>query len=97
MKTQKPPAALTVLTPFEEKYLAAAMATQRDEITEYHVYTRLAKICGDSRNAEVLASIANAELRHAAYWKSKTGLAIKPDRFRVWRVLLEARVLGLTF
>jgi VIT1/CCC1 family predicted Fe2+/Mn2+ transporter len=83
--------------PVEEKYLAAVLAAQKDEITEYHVYTRLAKICGDSRNAEVLASVAKAELRHAMYWKGKTGTELKPDRFRVWRVVLEARVLGLTF
>ncbi|MDR2054035.1 MAG: hypothetical protein LBP80_11540, partial [Treponema sp.] len=57
----------------EKKHLAAALAAQRDEITEYHVYTRLAKICKDSRNAEVLASIAKEELRHVAYWKGKTG------------------------
>ncbi|MDR2051922.1 MAG: hypothetical protein LBP80_00765, partial [Treponema sp.] len=61
------------------------------------VYTRLAKICKDSRNAEVLASIAKEELRHVAYWKGKTGAELKPDRFRVWRMVLEARVLGLTF
>jgi VIT1/CCC1 family predicted Fe2+/Mn2+ transporter len=92
MKKNVKPAA-----PIEKKYLAAALAAQKDEITEYHVYTRLAKICGDSRNAEVLASVARAELRHAVYWKGKTGTELKPDRFRVWRTVLEARVLGLTF
>ena len=81
----------------DKKNLTAALAVQRKEITEYHVYTRLAKICKDAHNAEVLLSIAEAERLHAVFWQGKTGVEVKPSRFRVFWHILKAHLLGLTF
>jgi len=81
----------------DKKMLAVVLAKQRKEITEYHVYTRLAKLCKDPHNAEVLRSIGEEEKRHALFWQKKTGVEIKPQRFAVFRNILKARILGLTF
>jgi VIT1/CCC1 family predicted Fe2+/Mn2+ transporter len=77
--------------------LKAALAVQRKEITEYAVYIRLARICRDPHNAEVLRSVGAAEKKHAAFWRSRTGREVRPDGFMVFRTVLLARVLGLTF
>lgn len=77
--------------------MKAALAAQRIEITEYHVYTKLADGCKDEKNAAVLRSIGEAEKEHAAFWKGKTGRDVAPATLRVlWYVVL-ARILGLTF
>ena len=81
----------------DKKTLAAALAIQRKEITEYYVYMGLAKICKDPHNAEVLRSIGEEEKRHVQYWQEKTGIEVKPSRIEVFLDILNARVLGLTF
>ncbi|MCL2478243.1 MAG: VIT1/CCC1 transporter family protein [Treponema sp.] len=80
-----------------DKNLKAALAMQTREITEYHVYTALAKICKDPHNAEVLKTIGEEEKLHAQYWQKKTGAEVKPSRFTVFNTVLRARILGLTF
>ena len=81
----------------DEKLLSAALAVQRKEITEYYVYTELARLCRDSHNAGVLRTIGEAEKDHALYWQKKTGVEIQPHRFTVFWHILKARILGLTF
>jgi len=81
----------------DEKMLAAALAVQRKEITEYHVYTRLAELCKDPHNAEILRTVGEEEKRHALYWQGKTGVELKPPRFKLLWSILKARILGLTF
>ncbi|MDR1143835.1 MAG: VIT1/CCC1 family protein [Spirochaetaceae bacterium] len=81
----------------DTKTAKAALAVQKNEVTEYFVYTRLAKLCGDPHNSEVLRAMGEEELAHSRYWQSKTGVEIKPGRFRVFRIIVMARVFGLTF
>jgi VIT1/CCC1 family predicted Fe2+/Mn2+ transporter len=77
--------------------LKAALVVQRKELTEYLIYTRLAKICRDPHNAEVLRSVGAAEQKHAAFWRSRTGKEVRPDGVKVFKTVLLARILGLTF
>jgi VIT1/CCC1 family predicted Fe2+/Mn2+ transporter len=81
----------------EDKFVKAALAAQKQEITEYHVYMRLSEVCKDEKNAAVLRSIGEAERRHAAFWRSKTGVEVKPSGYRIFVQVLLARLLGLTF
>ncbi len=73
------------------------LAAQKNEITEYYVYTKLADLTKNEQNAQVLRNIGEAERSHAEFWKSKTGEDVKPDRGKVWRTVIMARILGLTF
>lgn len=70
---------------------------QANEITEYHIYSRLAKSVKDRKNSRVLAAIASDEMSHYEFWKTHTGIEAKPHRFRILKFILIARILGLTF
>jgi VIT1/CCC1 family predicted Fe2+/Mn2+ transporter len=80
-----------------DKVFFAALEIQRHEVDEYYIYARLAKLCKDPHNAEVLRSVGEAEKQHAAFWKEKTGAEVSPRRFRIFFTLFWARFLGLTF
>lgn len=81
----------------DNKIRKYAVSAQRTEITEHFIYLKLADRCKDEKNAKVLRTIGEQELIHAQYWKSKTGLDIKPDKFKIFRTVFLARILGLTF
>jgi VIT1/CCC1 family predicted Fe2+/Mn2+ transporter len=81
----------------DESMKKRILAAQRNEITEYHVYTKLAELAKNEQNAQVLRDIGEAERRHAEFWKSKTGVEAQPDWGKVWRTVTLARILGLTF
>jgi len=70
---------------------------QRNEITEYHIYLRLAQRSPDSANSKVLRDIAEDELRHYHDWQKYTGQEVLPSRFRIWLYFLICRIFGLTF
>lgn len=73
------------------------IAAQRAEITECHIYMRLAERSKDQNNAEVLRRIGQEEKKHADFWKTKTGLDVKPDNWKIFRIVFFARLLGLSF
>jgi len=70
---------------------------QRNEITEYHIYRRLARTLRDPDNRRVLESIANDERRHYEQWKAYSGKEVAPDRIKLWKYYLISRLLGITF
>lgn len=70
---------------------------QRNEITEYHIYRRLADSTKDAHNREVLKSISDDELRHHGIWKKYTGEDVKPNRVQILKYYLISRIFGLTF
>lgn len=73
------------------------LAFQKDEITEHHVYTRLAERMQSSENREVLQKIAGDELRHYQEWRIYTGQDVAPSRWLMWKYYLISRILGFTF
>jgi VIT1/CCC1 family predicted Fe2+/Mn2+ transporter len=70
---------------------------QRTEITEYHIYKRLAKSIKDPENRLILEKIAEDELRHAEDWKKYTQREIKPNRWDIFKYTLIGRLFGFTF
>jgi len=73
------------------------LRSQRNEITEYHIYTHLARATKVEHNRDVLSRIAEDERAHYDFWKRYTKKDVEPDRLKVaWYVLI-ARVFGLTF
>ncbi|MFM2291445.1 MAG: hypothetical protein RIS29_1258 [Bacteroidota bacterium] len=81
----------------DQKILKLAISAQRAEITEYHIYTQLADRVKDKNNAEVLRKIGREEKKHAEFWQSKTNVDVKPDSWKIFRTVLLARFLGLSF
>lgn len=70
---------------------------QKNEITEYHIYLRLAELADDSENAELLRRIAADELKHYNAWEAVTGVVVRPSRLRIAVFVLLSRVFGLAF
>ncbi|KPK65072.1 MAG: hypothetical protein AMK73_03970 [Planctomycetes bacterium SM23_32] len=70
---------------------------QQNEITEHHVYRNLVRRERDPHNREVLERIADDELRHYEFWADYTGRRPGPQKGTVWKFVLIARLLGLTF
>lgn len=76
---------------------ADLLAAQGNEITEHHIYLRLADRERDPKNAEVLRHIAQDERRHYDYFRTLTGQDVAPRAGMVrWYVFL-AVAFGLTF
>lgn len=70
---------------------------QKNEITEYHIYNKLADSIKDPHNREQLRKIANEELHHYHIWKSYTGKEVKPDKKAIHKFYWIAKIFGLTF
>jgi hypothetical protein len=69
---------------------------QRNEITEHHIYTKLAGTV-NPENSQVLEQIADDELRHYREWSKYTQKEVAPDKLKVWLYYGISRVLGFTF
>ena len=70
---------------------------QRIEITEYHIYKRLAKSIRNPENRLIMEQIAEDELRHSEDWKKYTERDIKPNTWEIWKYYLISLVFGFTF
>jgi len=68
---------------------------QKAEMTEYIVYTKLART--DQKNSEVLSKIAKDELSHYKKLKILTQIDVTPSWWRVIFYLFLAKLLGITF
>lgn len=70
---------------------------QRAEITEHHIYARLAKKVNSPENAQIMEQIAQDELRHYNEWKQYSQQDVQPDWAKVWWYYLISRLFGYTF
>jgi len=70
---------------------------QRNEITEYHIYKRLAKFVKPEKNRQILEKIAEDEFRHYQGWKRYTEKDVAPNMWAVWFYVLVSRIFGFTF
>lgn len=73
------------------------LAFQRTEITEHHIYRRLAEIVREPENRDLLRRIAADELRHYTEWKGLTQQEVQPRRLLVFLYVWVSRLLGFTF
>lgn len=70
---------------------------QQTEITEHHIYKRLAQKINSPENAKIIEQIAEDELRHYNGWKKYTNQDVQPDWFSVWFYYLVSILFGFTF
>lgn len=73
------------------------LTAQRNEITEHHIYARLADTIKDQDNAAVLRRISEDEKRHYNIWKKYTGEDVEPSRLKLNGYYWISRILGITF
>src|SRR6266498_2385453 len=70
---------------------------QQTEITEHHIYKRLARKVNSPENAKIIEQIAEDELRHYNGWKKYTNQEVQPRWFLVWFYYLVSIAFGFTF
>lgn len=70
---------------------------ERQELTEFKIYYRLAEITREPGNATVLRRIAAEEYRHYELWKSITKKEVEPKKFTYFLYTTLARITGLNF
>ena len=80
-----------------ENVRTQVLGFQQTEITEHHIYKRLAKKVNSPENAKILEQIAGDELSHYNGWKRYTNQDIQPRWFFVWFYYLVSVVFGFTF
>ena len=70
---------------------------QQTEITEHHIYKRLAKKVTPTENAQIIEQIAADELRHYNGWKKYTNQDVEPRWSIVWFYYWVSVLFGFTF
>jgi VIT1/CCC1 family predicted Fe2+/Mn2+ transporter len=70
---------------------------QENEITEHHIYKKLAQAIKSPENSRVLNDIADDELRHYHDWRKYTEEDVEPNRLKIWKYYLISRIFGFTF
>ena len=70
---------------------------QQTEITEYHIYKRLARKVDSPENAKIIEQIAEDELRHYNRWKKYTNEDVQPRWLAVWFYYVISVIFGFTF
>ena len=70
---------------------------QQNELTESYIYEAIAKFAKGDENKATLLRLAKEERAHYEIWKSYTGIDMKPQKWKVIKFTLLARILGFTF
>ncbi|MBQ6937320.1 MAG: VIT1/CCC1 transporter family protein [Clostridia bacterium] len=70
---------------------------QQNELTESVIYAEIAKFAKGDKNKETLLRLSSEEKAHYEIWKKYTGLELKPQKAKIFKYKLLARILGFTF
>lgn len=81
----------------EPYVLKAVLAAQRSELTEHHIYKKLATRVKGEENRKILEKIASDELEHHNFWQKLSGQNVAPNAWAVFKYLWIARIFGVTF
>ena len=77
--------------------LAIIKKMQQSELTESIIYEKIASFAKGEENQATLLRLAREEKAHYEIWKKYTGIEMKPEKAKVLKYTLLARVLGFTF
>lgn len=81
----------------ERMVINQLLVAQQMEITEYHIYQRLAGSMSVPHNKEVLEKIADAEMQHYDFLKQFTREDCEPNWMKVWKYAVISKLFGITF
>lgn len=77
--------------------LAVIMKMQQNELNESIIYKKIAKFAKGEENKKTLERLAAEERVHYEIWKSYTGVEMKPNKAKILKYTLIARIFGFTF
>jgi len=81
----------------DQKTINSLINAQKNEISEYFLYHKIANGLKDEKNKQILKNIAEDELKHYRFLKSVTKKEVKPDRFKIFLYFWITKIFGLTF
>ena len=70
---------------------------QQGELTESVIYEKISRFAKGEENKNTLMRLSKEEKAHCEVWKKYTGADVKPEKFKVFKYTLIARLLGFTF
>ena len=70
---------------------------QQNELTESVIYEKIASFAKGEQNKQTLLRLSREEKAHYQIWESYTGISMKPEKWKILKYTLLARVLGFTF
>lgn len=70
---------------------------QQSELTESVIYEEIAKFAKGDENKQTLRRLAKEEKAHYEIWKKYTGLEMKPEKWKIFKYKMIARIFGFTF
>lgn len=79
------------------KALKIIKKMQQSELTESIIYAEIAKFAKGDENKKTLLRLADEERAHYEIWKNYTGIEMKPEKLKVFKYKMIARVLGFVF
>lgn len=79
------------------KALAIIRRMQQNELTESVIYEKIAVFAKGEENKQTLLRLAREERAHYEIWNKYTGMNMKPERAKVLKYTLLARIFGFTF
>ena len=79
------------------KALAVIRKMQQGELTESVIYEKIARFAKGEENKATLLRLAEEERAHYEIWKQYTGEEMKPEKAKIFKYTLIARLLGFTF
>ena len=80
-----------------QKALNIIKKMQQNELTESVIYEKIAKFTKEKENKETLLRLSREEKAHYEIWKEYTNIEMKPQKLKVIKFVLFARILGFTF
>ena len=70
---------------------------QQNELTESIIYREIAKFAKGEENKKTLLRLADEEKAHYEIWKSYTGIQMQPEKLKIFKYKMIARIFGFTF
>lgn len=70
---------------------------QQSELTESVIYEEIAKFAKGEENRLTLMRLAKEEKAHYEIWKKYTGIEMQPEKFKIFKYKMLARIFGFTF
>lgn len=86
-----------MISTISKKALDIIKKMQQGELTESVIYEKISKFAKGEENKETLRRLASEEKAHYEIWKKYTNIEMKPNKYKVFKYTLIARILGFTF
>ncbi len=80
-----------------QKAKSIILKMQQNELNESFIYEAIAKFAKGEQNKETLRRLGAEERAHYEIWKQYTKVEMKPNRLKIFKYKMLARILGFTF